>query len=156
MIKGVFVINTSGKARLVKFYDYKTAEEQQRLVRDFHLQLSKRTESMCNFLEWEDDTKLIYRHYATLYFVFWVDSSESELAILDLIHTLVETLDRCYKNVCEVDLIFNVDKVNYVVDEIVMGGMVHETKMEEVILVLSETKKLEMERVGSLGDILKT
>lgn len=31
------------------------------------------------------DSKLIYRHYATLYFVFAVDSSESELAILDLI-----------------------------------------------------------------------
>ena len=30
-------------------------------------------------------TKLIYRHYATLYFVFGVDASESELAILDLI-----------------------------------------------------------------------
>lgn len=31
------------------------------------------------------DNKLIYRHYATLYFVFCVDSSESELGILDLI-----------------------------------------------------------------------
>lgn len=31
------------------------------------------------------DYKLIYRHYATLYFVFCVDSSESELGILDLI-----------------------------------------------------------------------
>lgn len=29
--------------------------------------------------------KVIYRHYATLYFVFVVDSSESELGILDLI-----------------------------------------------------------------------
>ena len=31
------------------------------------------------------DAKVIYRHYATLYFVFVVDSSESELGILDLI-----------------------------------------------------------------------
>lgn len=31
------------------------------------------------------ENKLIYRHYATLYFVFCVDSSESELGILDLI-----------------------------------------------------------------------
>ena len=31
------------------------------------------------------DYKLIYRHYATLYFVFCVDSSESELGILDLV-----------------------------------------------------------------------
>ena len=31
------------------------------------------------------DFRLVYRHYATLYFVFCVDSSESELGILDLI-----------------------------------------------------------------------
>ena len=58
------------------------------------------------------DYKLIYRHYATLYFVFCVDSSESELGILDLIQVFVETLDRCFENVCELDLIFHVDKVH--------------------------------------------
>jgi len=31
------------------------------------------------------DSKIIYRHYATLFFMFVVDSSESELGILDLI-----------------------------------------------------------------------
>lgn len=35
--------------------------------------------------EMEDDTRVIYRHYATLYFVFVVDGAESELGILDLI-----------------------------------------------------------------------
>lgn len=54
---------------------------------------------------------MIYRHYATLYFVFCVDSSESELGILDLIQVFVETLDKCFENVCELDLIFHVDKV---------------------------------------------
>lgn len=38
------------------------------------------------------DYKLIYRHYATLYFVFCVDSSESELGILDLIQVSVVSL----------------------------------------------------------------
>lgn len=58
------------------------------------------------------DYKLIYRHYATLYFVFCVDSSESELGILDLIQVFVETLDKCFENVCELDLIFHADKVS--------------------------------------------
>lgn len=57
------------------------------------------------------DYRLIYRHYATLYFVFCVDSSESELGILDLIQVFVEALDKCFENVCELDLIFHVDKV---------------------------------------------
>lgn len=57
------------------------------------------------------DSKLIYRHYATLYFVFAVDSSESELGILDLIQVFVESLDKRFENVCELDLIFHVEKV---------------------------------------------
>lgn len=35
--------------------------------------------------EWGEGVKLIYRHYATLYFVFAVDQQESDLGILDLI-----------------------------------------------------------------------
>lgn len=73
------------------------------------------------------DYKIIYRHYATLYFVFCVDSSESELGILDLIQVFVETLDKCFENVCELDLIFHVDKVHYILQEMCMGGMVLET-----------------------------
>ena len=40
-----------------------------------------------------------------------MDSSESELGILDLIQVFVETLDKCFENVCELDLIFHMDKV---------------------------------------------
>ncbi|XP_034523769.1 AP-3 complex subunit sigma-2 isoform X3 [Ailuropoda melanoleuca] len=90
-------------------------EIQQQIVREtFHLVL-KRDDNICNFLEGGSliggsDYKLIYRHYATLYFVFCVDSSESELGILDLIQVFVETLDKCFENVCELDLIFHMDK----------------------------------------------
>lgn len=38
------------------------------------------------------DTRVIYRHYATLYFVFVVDESESELGILDLIQVIARDL----------------------------------------------------------------
>ncbi|NXJ37944.1 AP3S2 protein, partial [Ciconia maguari] len=112
-------------------------EVQQQIIREtFHLVL-KRDDHICNFLECGrgvpglrvpptkalhlssrlrslfggSDYKLIYRHYATLYFVFCVDSSESELGILDLIQVFVETLDKCFENVCELDLIFHMDKV---------------------------------------------
>ncbi len=49
--------------------------------------------------------------YATLTFIFIIDEAESELAVLDLIQVLVEVLDKCFENVCELDLIFNPDKV---------------------------------------------
>lgn len=118
MIKAILVINNHGKPRLLKFYQRYTEEIQQQIIRETFQLVSKRDDNVCNFLEGGtlidgNDYRLIYRHYATLYFIFCVDSSESELGILDLIQVFVETLDRCFENVCELDLIFHVDKVRF-------------------------------------------
>lgn len=66
---------------------------QQALVQEIYSLVSKRPDTACNFLEGSKllggkDTRVIYRHYATLYFVFVVDESESELGILDLIQVI--------------------------------------------------------------------
>merc|ERR1719510_2388324 len=87
------------------------------------------------------DSKLIYRHYATLFFIFLVDQSESELGILDLIQVFVEALDQRFENVCELDIIFHFDDVNYILDEVVMGGMVLETNLKEIIDAVEGMKK---------------
>ena len=34
----------------------------------------------------------------------------------------METLDKCFENVCELDLVFHVDKVHNILAEMVMGG----------------------------------
>ncbi|KAI6232980.1 AFG3-like protein 2 [Aphelenchoides fujianensis] len=136
---------TTGKPRLLKFYTRYTEEEQQMIVRDTFQLVSKRDDNICNFLEGGTllggpDFKLIYRHYATLFFVWCCDQSESELGILDLIQVFVETLDRCFENVCELDLIFH---VHHILNELVMGGMVLETNMTEILLRIQEQEKLE-------------
>jgi len=102
MIKGILIFNNSAKPRLIKFYEHFPEEVQQRIVREIYQLVSKRDDSVCNFLETgsiigNNDYRLIYRHYATLYFIFCVDSSESELGILDLIQVFVETLDKCFE-----------------------------------------------------------
>ena len=79
---------------------------------------------------------------ATLYFIFVVDSTESDLGILDLIQVFVEVLDKCFENVCELDIIFHSDKVNFVLDEIVTGGMVLETNVTNIIQAVHEQQKL--------------
>ena len=73
-------------------------------------------------MEIEDwgDCKVVYRHYATLYFIFIVDQQESDLGILDLIQVFVEALDKCFENVCELDIIFHSDKVSKHVTHSVM------------------------------------
>lgn len=153
---------------------------QQQIIKEtFHL-VSNRDDNVCNFLEGGtliggSDFKLIYRHYATLYFVFCVDSSESELGILDLIqvrHSLklrllicdwspsdlvrakfesilialippkltqvfVETLDKCFENVCELDLIFHVDKVSAIQREISLL-----TRVRKLTSIVESTKSI--------------
>ena len=79
-----------------------------------------------------------------------MDSSESELGILDLIQVFVETLDKCFENVCELDLIFHMDKVHYILNELVMGGMVLETNMTEMLTRVEEQNKIEKDEVMSL------
>lgn len=119
MIKAVLVFNNSAKPRLIKFFEHYSEEIQQQIVRETYQLVSKRDENVCNFLEGGsliggNDYRLIYRHYATLYFIFCVDSSESELGILDLIQVLVETLDKCFevnfnknkKNLLELNIFF--------------------------------------------------
>ncbi len=102
--------------------------------------MAQRKDHYCNFIDdcssLLPEHKLIYRLYATLLFVFVIDEAESELAVLDLIQVLVEVLDRSFENVCELDIIFNPDKMNYVVDEIVVDGMVTETNIQEIVGVL--------------------
>ncbi|XP_067943626.1 AP-3 complex subunit sigma-1-like isoform X2 [Watersipora subatra] len=148
MIKAILVFNNHGKPRLSKFYQHYPEDEQQSIVTETFQLVSRRDDNICNFLEGGSliggsDFKLIYRHYATLYFVFCVDSSESELGILDLIQVFVETLDKCFENVCELDIIFHVDKVHHILNEIVMGGMVLETNTSEIMTRIEEQTKLE-------------
>lgn len=55
--------------------------------------------------------QVVYKRYASLYFVMGIDSSDNELITLELVHHFVEVLDRYFGNVCELDLIFNFHKV---------------------------------------------
>eukprot|EP01064_Diplonema_japonicum_P018429 TRINITY_DN2710_c2_g1_i1.p1 TRINITY_DN2710_c2_g1~~TRINITY_DN2710_c2_g1_i1.p1 ORF type:complete len:153 (+),score=20.70 TRINITY_DN2710_c2_g1_i1:97-555(+) len=145
MIHAVMIVNNHGKARLLKFYDKISYDTQQQLVQEVFRTVSKRSDDVCNFADgakmWPNPARYIYRHYATLYFVFVIDDCESELAILDLIQIFVETLDRCFEDVCELDLIFHSDRAHFILDEIIMGGMVLETNKDEILRSLDGLAK---------------
>ena len=81
---------------------------------------------MCNFIEWQDK-KVIYKRYASLFFVACVDKNDNELIVLEQIHLFVEVLDRYFGNVCELDIIFNFHKAYYILDELFIGGHLQET-----------------------------
>ncbi|KAL2333704.1 hypothetical protein Fmac_014917 [Flemingia macrophylla] len=173
MIKAVLVMNTQGKPRLSKFYEFQPVEKQQEAIRNVFSVLCSRPEHVSNFVDAESffgpDSRLVYKHFATLYFVFIFDSSENELAILDLIQVMtligvigyqlvsvlsvleavnfwlktvfVETLDKCFRNVCELDIVFNYSKMHTILDEIILGGQVLETSSTEVMKAIDEISK---------------
>ena len=139
MIQAFLIINNFGKPRLLKFYKQtvrmapahghvfihsllfacaaQPEQKQQQIVRELFATLTARAETSSSFIDASSyfpdvpGARIIYRQYATLYFCMVIDSSESELGILDLVQVLVETLDRHFKNVCELDIIFNSPEV---------------------------------------------
>ena len=61
----------------------------------------------------------------------------------------MESLDKCFEAVCELDLIFNSEKVHFCLDEIIMGGMVLETNIGQILTGVMEMDKLDRERADS-------
>ena len=121
---------------------------QQRLISEIFTLVSHRPSTACNFLplppllaqnstpagQASDAPSLVtYRHYATLYFIIISTSTESPLALLDLIQVFVEALDRLFENVCELDLIFNFETLHATLAEMIVGGVVTETGLEKVV-----------------------
>ena len=131
-------------------------QQQQRMVRELFATLTARSEtasSLIDAAQWFEGVpgaRVVYRLYATLYFCMIIDGSESELGILDLIQVLVETLDRHFKNVCELDIIFNCEKVHWIIDEMIVGGLVVETNPANIIEVIDAQGKL-MHQQTELG-----
>lgn len=100
-------VNTSGIPRLTKFYT-PLHQSSQTVVQKIFSLISLRPAGLCNFLDApeleaflgpKDDSderwRVVYRNYATLYFVFVVDGAESELGILDLIQVSGDLISAC-------------------------------------------------------------
>ena len=72
--------------------------------------------------------------------MFGIDSDDNELASLELIHLFVETLDKYFGSVCELDVVYNFYKVYSVLDELLVGGEVVETSKINILKKLRESE----------------
>lgn len=78
-------------------------------------------------------------------------STESPLALLDLIQVFVEALDRLFENVCELDLIFNFETLHATLGEMIVGGVVVETGLDKVVKGVREQGRVKKRREVGLG-----
>ena len=151
MIQFVLMVNKQGQTRLAKYFNSMTVRERVTLEGELIRKCLSRTEHQCSFLE-HRQFKVIYRRYASLYFIVGVDNEEdvvsfqiffvnsysilcfqNELSLLEFIHNLVETLDKYFENVCELDIMFNIEKAHFIIDEMVMSGYITESNKANIL-----------------------
>ena len=108
---------------------------------------------LCNVLEWQDK-KIIYRKYASLYFIAGVSGYENELSILEALHHFVESLDKYFGNVCELDLIFHGYKANYILDEVLLGGFLQDNSRKSIAKAMAQQDALAQWVIENPGDPL--
>lgn len=117
------MVSKQGKLRLAKWYTSYNLKERQRLVKDVSHLVLNRKGRLCNFIEYKGlflpvlawfappliccpsyaggcvDMKIVYKRYASLFFITGIDEDDNELLTLEVIHRYVETLDRYFENV---------------------------------------------------------
>ena len=137
MIHLMLLVNRQGKIRLMKWYDSYLVSERQKYIKELSVMVIGRSARLSNVIEW-NNYKVIYKRFASLYFITLCDKEENELIILELLQHFVECLDRYFGNVCELDIIFNFHKAYYIIEEILSGGNIQESDRKEIQKILTE------------------
>ncbi|KAI9663709.1 MAG: hypothetical protein M1821_007199 [Bathelium mastoideum] len=141
-IKYLILLSRQGKVRLAKWFTTLSPKEKAKIIKDVsQLVLARRTR-MCNFLEYKD-IKIVYRRYASLFFIAGCDSTDNELITLEVVHRYVEQMDKYYGNVCELDIIFNFQKAYFILDELLLAGEMQESSKKNVLRVIGQQDSLE-------------
>ncbi|KAI3617800.1 hypothetical protein CBS9595_003709 [Malassezia furfur] len=144
-IQWALLISRQGKVRLSKWYSTMSQKSKSKIVKDVTQLVLARRSRMCNFIEYKD-SKIVYRRYASLFFVTGIAPDDNELIALEVIHRYVEILDRYFGNV-----IFNFQKAYQIFDELVIAGELQETSKKSVLRVVTQGDGVEEAEQGEEG-----
>lgn len=142
-VEFILLVNKQGQTRLSEYRRFMAIEERVCLEGEVVRKCLQRRETDCNFLD-HFHYKVVYRRYASLFFIVGLQNAASlvasrsngpadfggcdnELATLEFIQAIVETLDRYFQNVCELDVLFNIEKVHFILQEMLSNGMAADT-----------------------------
>ncbi|KAI4308291.1 hypothetical protein L6164_031380 [Bauhinia variegata] len=156
MIHFVILVSRQGKVRLTKWYSAYSQKERTKVIRELSSLILPRAPKLCNFVEYMG-LKVVYKRYASLYFCICVDQDDNELETLSVIHHYVETLDRYFGSVCELDLIFNFHKAYFILDEILLAGELQETSKRTTLRLIAAQEELvevAKEQASTIGRLI--
>ena len=64
---------------------------------------------------------------------------------------LVDILEESFDDLREYDLVYNIDKVHSMFDEVIMGGMVLETNIDKIMATINSNNSLEYKVEDTTG-----
>eukprot|EP01130_Rhizamoeba_saxonica_P017001 TRINITY_DN8025_c0_g1_i1.p1 TRINITY_DN8025_c0_g1~~TRINITY_DN8025_c0_g1_i1.p1 ORF type:complete len:148 (-),score=18.59 TRINITY_DN8025_c0_g1_i1:44-487(-) len=131
-IKYILLVNKFGQTRLARYFE--PVDGTEKLARDGEIirKCLARKDKQCSFIEYQDH-KVVYQRYASLYVIIGCDMEENDLAILEFIQFFVETLDDYFRQVCELDIMFSLDRAHFILDEMVVGGDIVDANRRNVL-----------------------
>jgi len=141
----MLLASRQGKTRLQKWYTSElcdTPKQTKKVTREIISTVTSRASKMCNFIDWQDK-KIIYKRYASLFFITVIDRLDNELIMLEQIHRFVEILDQYFGSVCELDIIFNFEKTYFILDEYMLAGELQETSRKNVLCAVEDADDLQ-------------
>ncbi|KFO14046.1 AP-4 complex subunit sigma-1 [Balearica regulorum gibbericeps] len=131
MIKFFLMVNKQGQTRLSRYYEHVDINKRTILEAEVIKNCLSRSKDQCSFIEYKD-FKLVYRQYAALFVVVGINETENEMAVYELIHNFVEVLDKYFSRV----IMFNLDRVHIILDEMVLNGCIVETNRNRILAPL--------------------
>ncbi|XP_032300835.1 AP-4 complex subunit sigma-1 isoform X2 [Coturnix japonica] len=131
MIKFFLMVNKQGQTRLSRYYEHIEIHKRTMLEAEVIKNCLSRSKDQCSFIEYKD-FKLVYRQYAALFVVVGINETENEMAVYELIHNFVEVLDKYFSRV----IMFNLDRVHIILDEMVLNGCIVETNPSRILAPL--------------------
>ncbi len=145
--------NKQGQTRLSSYYEWISLVERSALESEIIRKCLSRSELQCSFVEYRG-YKVVYRRYASLFFIVGTrlskdgdDNPENELGLLEFIHNLVETMDKWAGSICELDIMYQLEQVHFLLDEMVQNGFIVESNKMNVLrpldLMERESQKAE-------------
>ncbi len=113
-IQFFLMVNKQGQTRLAQYFFDITLQERTTLEGELVRKCLSRSPIKSSFLE-HQKWKIVYRKYASLYFIVGIDMDDDcEQSYYSFIHNVVETFDKYFESVCELDIMFNIEKAHYI------------------------------------------
>lgn len=140
----MLLFSRQGKLRLQKWFTAYPEKQRKSIVRELTALILAMKPKTSAFIEWKD-LKIVYKRYASLYFMAVVEKEDNQLITLEIIHRYVEVLDKYFGSVCELDIIFNFEKAYFILDELILGGEIQETSKKSIQKVISSQDLMQEE-----------